>query len=155
VTRASHTSSADVWENVFVSNTPEHLYDMVSDIARMGEWSPSCIGGFWDTGCSESPGDWFTGINRSDDHETYETRNQVLVADRPREFSWVAGGLEEGWAVWAYRFRAARDGTEVAESWTLIRQYESIEDDSIEQLRNRTRNSIAATLKRLRNMAER
>ena len=35
-------------ESIDIARDPEALYDMVSDVTRMGEWSPVCTGGSWD-----------------------------------------------------------------------------------------------------------
>ena len=35
-------SSLSYSESVVVARSPEDLYDMVSDVTRMGEWSPVC-----------------------------------------------------------------------------------------------------------------
>jgi uncharacterized protein YndB with AHSA1/START domain len=148
-------SQADVSVRLVIAASADLLYDMISDVARMGEWSPSCSGCVWDQSASGRPGDWFIGLNDSGSGSHYETRNQVLVADRPTEFSWIAGGLEEGWAIWAYRIAALDErGTEVVESWTLIRQYHQADPEHIDQLRELTRQRIAATLTNLKAVAE-
>jgi hypothetical protein len=46
-----------------VARSPEDLYDMVSDVTRMGEWSPVCTACWWDDGLGPQPGAWFTGRN--------------------------------------------------------------------------------------------
>ena len=50
-------------EPIFVSRSPEELYDLVSDITHMGEWSPVCKACWWDEGSTARVGDWFTGRN--------------------------------------------------------------------------------------------
>ena len=35
-----------------INASPETVYDLVSDLARMGEWSPENIGGEWQGGGS-------------------------------------------------------------------------------------------------------
>jgi ribosome-associated toxin RatA of RatAB toxin-antitoxin module len=37
-------------ESILVARSPEDLYDMVSDVTRMGEWSPVCKACWWDAG---------------------------------------------------------------------------------------------------------
>ena len=34
-------------ESVVIARSPEALYDMVSDVTRMGEWSPVCRGAIY------------------------------------------------------------------------------------------------------------
>ncbi len=54
-------------ESVCVARSPESLYDMVSDVTRMGEWSPICRACWWDDGDGPWPGGWFTGRNQTPD----------------------------------------------------------------------------------------
>jgi ribosome-associated toxin RatA of RatAB toxin-antitoxin module len=51
--------------SIVVARAPEVLYDMVSDITRMGEWSPVCTAGWWDEGDGPRVGAWFTGHNET------------------------------------------------------------------------------------------
>jgi hypothetical protein len=37
-------------ESIVVARSAEFLYDMVSDVTRMGEWSPVCKACWWDDG---------------------------------------------------------------------------------------------------------
>ncbi len=37
-------------ESIVVARSPEFLYDMISDVTRMGEWSPVCKACWWDDG---------------------------------------------------------------------------------------------------------
>jgi ribosome-associated toxin RatA of RatAB toxin-antitoxin module len=37
-------------EAVFVEASPQALYEMVSDVTRMGDWSPICKACWWDDG---------------------------------------------------------------------------------------------------------
>jgi Polyketide cyclase / dehydrase and lipid transport len=87
-------------ESIFVARSPETLYDMVSDVSRMGDWSPVCTACWWDDGDGPRPGAWFTGRNELPER-TWETRSQVAAADRGREFAFVVGG---SWVRWGYTF---------------------------------------------------
>jgi len=103
-------------ESVVVACSPEALYDMVSDVTRMGEWSPVCRTCWWDDGDGPRPGAWFTGRNELPER-TWETRSQVAVADRGREFAFVVGGA---WVRWGYTFAPVDAGTKVTESWEFL-----------------------------------
>jgi hypothetical protein len=94
-------------ESIFVARSPEILYDMISDVSRMGEWSPVCTACWWDDGDGPRPGAWFTGRNELPER-TWETRSQVVTADRGREFAFVVGGSR---VRWAYTFTPADGGT--------------------------------------------
>ena len=64
---------------------------MVSDVTRIGEWSPVCKACWWDEGSAAHVGDWFTGRNVLPDR-TWETRSEVIVAKRGRESSPSSAG---------------------------------------------------------------
>jgi hypothetical protein len=107
-------------ESVVVARSPADLYAMVSDVTRMGEWSPICKACWWDDGAGPVAGAWFTGRNETPER-TWETRSQVEVAEPGVEFAWLVG---EGWVRWGYTFRAVGDGpgerTEVTETWDFL-----------------------------------
>ena len=50
-------------ESAVVACPPDTLYNMVSDVTRMGEWSPICRACWWDEGQGPRAGAWFTGRN--------------------------------------------------------------------------------------------
>ncbi len=143
---------------IVVQRAPEDLYDMVSDITRMGEWSPVCTDGWWDEGDGPRVGAWFTGHNETPER-TWETRSEVVVADRGSEFAFVVGGT---WIRWGYTFEAVDGGTEVTESWEflpdgLARFDERFGDDAPAQVAARTRDAetgIPATLAAIKAVAE-
>ena len=43
--------------SIEINASPEAVYDLVSDLPRMGEWSPENIGGEWQDGGSGKVGD--------------------------------------------------------------------------------------------------
>lgn len=86
---------------------------MLTDITRTGEWSPICKACWWDEGAGLSEGAWFSGRNESGGR-TWESRSQVAVAFRGREFAWVVGGT---FARWAYTLTPVEGGTRLTESW--------------------------------------
>ena len=103
-------------ESVVVAASPESLYDLVSDVSRVGEWSPECKGAWWDEGATGAVGDWFTGRNEAGE-QTWETKSQVVAADRGKEFAWQVGG---SFVRWGYTFAPVDGGTEVTESWAFL-----------------------------------
>lgn len=102
--------------SVVVQASPEELYDLVSDVTRTGEWSPVCRECRWDEGATGSVGDWFTGHNDNGLRQ-WDTRSQVVAAERGREFAWMVG---EGWIRWGYSLAPAAGGTELTESWEFL-----------------------------------
>jgi Polyketide cyclase / dehydrase and lipid transport len=109
-------SSLRYSESIVVARSPEVLYDMVSDVTRMGEWSPVCQACWWDDGDGPRAGAWFTGRNELPER-TWETRSQVVAADRGREFAFE---VNSGWVRWGYAFAAVDSGTQVTESWEFL-----------------------------------
>ena len=103
-------------DSIIVNGTPETLYDMVSDVTRTGEWSPICTACWWDEGDSPRVGARFTGRNELPER-TWETRSQVVVADRGREFAWVVG---DSFVRWGYTFSSVDGGTQMTESWEFL-----------------------------------
>lgn len=145
-------------ESIHIVRTPEDVYDMVSDITRMGEWSPICTKCWWDEGAGPSAGAWFTGRNEIPGR-TWDTRSIVIAADRGREFSFAVGG---SLVRWAYTFASVDDGTELTESWEFLPDgialfEERFGADAPAQIANRTeaaRRSIPETLAAIKGSAE-
>lgn len=144
-------------ESVTVNAPQNALYDMVSDITRMGEWSPVCKKCWWDDGASLSVGSWFTGKNVTDERE-WETRSEVVVATRPLEFAWMVGGATEGYVRWGYRFESVADGqTRVTESWQVVKATERIaamDESQATALMERSKTGMQETLANLKRAAE-
>ena len=90
---------------------------MVSDVTRTGEWSPVCKACWWDEGDGPRGGAKFTGRNERPE-QSWETRCEVVVADRGREFAWVVAEPPTR-ASWCYTFAVSDDGTELTENWKL------------------------------------
>jgi len=103
-------------ESIVISRSPEDLYDLISDITRMGSWSPVCKECWWDEGAGPEVGAWFTGRNVLP-NRTWETRSEVVVADRGSEFAYVVNG---SWTRWGYVLTRVDGGTRLTESWELL-----------------------------------
>jgi hypothetical protein len=89
---------------------------MISDITRMGSWSPVCKACWWDEGAGPQVGAWFSGRNEVPGR-VWETRCQVVAADPGREFAWE---VNNGWVHWGFRFEAVDGGTRLTEEWNLL-----------------------------------
>ena len=145
-------------DSIVVARSAEVLYDMVADVTRMGEWSPVCRACWWDEGGGPRVGAWFTGRNETPDR-TWETRSEVAVADRGREFAFVVGG---SFVRWGYTFSPVEGGTEVTESWEMLPGGvamfgERFGDDAEAQIAERAeaaRTGIPMTLAALKRAAE-
>ncbi|WP_110004985.1 SRPBCC family protein [Geodermatophilus normandii] len=145
-------------DSVVVAVSPDELYDLVSDVTRTGEWSPVCVACWWDEGATGRVGDWFTGRNVTPER-TWETRSQVAVADRGREFAWLVGGSR---VRWGYTLEPVDGGTRLTESWAFLPDglafmAERYGEDAPRQVQLRTRaarEGIPATLAAIRRVAE-
>ena len=145
-------------DSILVARSAECLYDMVSDVTRIGEWSPVCKACWWDEGSSARAGDWFTGRNTTADR-TWETRSEVLVAERGREFAFIVGGA---YVRWGYTFTVVGEETRVTESWEFLPEgiamfEEKFGADAQAQIFSRTKaahDGISVTLAALKRTAE-
>ncbi len=140
-----------VEQTIYIDAVPETVYDRVSDITHMGYISPTCTGGHWNVSATGTAGDWFTGTNRVDDRE-WQTRSQVVVADSGREFSFVVGGAEGGWVRWGYLLSPRGGGTDVTETWQVLRivPHMGESDEQLAALGERTAGNLRASLEPLR-----
>jgi hypothetical protein len=139
--------------------TPEHLYEMVADLPRMGEWSPECAGGEWLGPAAEPrPGARFRGRNENGG-KRWQTVCTVIVAEPGRELAWEARAFGRPVAVWRYRFEPDGDGgTVVTESTEdrrgmLFRAFGSTAS-GVSDRRTHNAETMRMTLERLKEAAE-
>ena len=106
---------------VHVNASAQILYELVSDVSRMGEWSPECESGEWlDGATGPSVGARFKGKNRHG-RARWTTKPRVVAAEPAREFGFVTQLLGRDMTRWVYRFENAGGGSEVTESFELLR----------------------------------
>ena len=146
-------------DSVVVARSPEELYDLVSDVTHMGDWSPVCRACWWEEeGGSARVGAWFGGRNELPER-TWETRSEVVAAERGREFAFVVNGTI---ARWGYTFEPVDGGTQLTESWEFLPSgqemfRERFGDDADAQIANRAelaRTGIPSTLAAIKRAAE-
>ena len=105
-----------------VQAPPEKVYDMVTDVTRMGEWSPECQKAEWIGGATgPAPGARFKGHNKLNWLIRWSTTPTVKVADPGREFSFETGKPGNEDTRWTYRFAPKDGGTELTESFESLR----------------------------------
>jgi ribosome-associated toxin RatA of RatAB toxin-antitoxin module len=94
------------------------LYELVSDLPRMGEWSPENTGGTWVNG-AEGPvvGARFKGANKSGIFK-WHTDVVVTVANPGEQFAFEVTSGPFKIALWDYRFEQDGSKTLVVETWT-------------------------------------
>lgn len=145
-------------QSIDIAASPDTVYDLVSDVTRTGEWSPICKECWWDEGASGRVGDWFKGRNVTP-NRTWETRSEVVAAERGREFAWIVGGT---YVRWGYELEPAGTGTRLTERWEflpggLAMFAEKYGEDATAQIENRRAaayDGIPKTLAAIKRIAE-
>jgi hypothetical protein len=99
---------------------PAVVWSLVTDITRMGEWSPETYRAEWLDGAQgPAVGARFRGHNRRPFLQRWSTRPRVRVCDPEREFTFALGSRQHDFVVWRYRFEPAAGGTDLTESVTV------------------------------------
>jgi hypothetical protein len=96
----------------------DQVWAMVSDITRMGEWSPESVGGKWVGGATgPETGARFRGDNRHGS-KSWSTAAKVVEAAPGTVFAFdvTAAGFKV--ANWRYTFEPIEGGCRVTETWT-------------------------------------
>ena len=148
----------------FIQAPPSDVWELVTDIVRMGQWSPEYQGGEWlDEATGPAVGARFRGRNKRADRE-WQSTSTVTEADAGRSFEWAVGDPANASATW--RFDLAPQG-----SGTLLRQHvelgpgpsgltariEELPDREEEIVASRTaghRSNMQATLEGIKSAAE-
>jgi hypothetical protein len=104
--------------HVHVDALPEAVYRVVSDVTRMGVWSPETVKCHWIDG-AKGPvvGARFKGTNKRG-LVKWSTKPTVIVADPAREFAFDVGTDTR----WTYRFDVEGTGTMLTESFEMLRE---------------------------------
>lgn len=145
-------------DSIVIAQPPELVYAMVSDVTRMGEWSPVCRACWWEDSTGPREGAWFVGRNETPER-TWETRSQVVVAEPDREFAWEVNG---GWVRWGFAVAREDGGTRLTQSWHFLprgiagfhERYGSEADSEIAARSAAARSGIPATLAAIKRSAE-
>ena len=136
-----------------IAADPLTIWNAVTDITRMGEWSPECHTCTWDDGFSgPEVGAVFTGQNRNGEFE-WTTQAKITDAVPGERFAFDAMARDFVFAKWAYEFEATDGGTLVTEHALDLRP-EAIKErgasiSGVEDRDARNRENMEATLARL------
>lgn len=94
------------------------VWSMVSDVTRMGEWSPETVGCRWIKGASgPAVGAKFAGDNRNGSKK-WSTNCTVTAAEPGRSFAFRVDVGPIKVAEWGYAIETAGDRCTVTETWT-------------------------------------
>lgn len=100
-----------------IAASPEKVYAMISDLTRMGEFSPENTGGTW-AGKAEpgTVGAKFKGKNKNG-KKTWTAAVVVTEATAPTRFAFttVVGPIKA--ADWSYEITPTATGCQVSEAW--------------------------------------
>ncbi len=88
VRQMTDATGATVDIEIVASKGPDEMWDLVTDVARIGEWSPECKGGAWLDGGGPQPGARFEGYNEFPAFKS-TTTCVVTEAARPSVFEWI------------------------------------------------------------------
>ena len=146
--------------SVAVDASPEAVYDIISDVPRMGEFSPATTSAEW----LDDDRSRFAGTNEMGGN-VWTTQCRVDTAERGKEFTFVNLGQKGDAELvrWSYTFAPAGDGAEVSEHWQVLPAYLELfagkmsEEETAAHLDGtveRTRASMEATLAALKAAAE-
>jgi hypothetical protein len=111
-------SMTHVQDSATIAADPLAVYAMLSDITRMGEWSPENCGGRW-LGQAAGPaaGARFVGRNRKGVLR-WSTVCTVTAADPGHLFAFTVKALGLTVSEWSYTLEGAEGGCLVTERWT-------------------------------------
>jgi uncharacterized protein YndB with AHSA1/START domain len=106
-----------------VDASPPDVYRLVSDIERIGEWSPECRSAVWlDEG--RGVGARFRGHNRAGANR-WSRICEVLVAEPDREFTWrtIPGGpAMDDSTRWSFVLEPDGSGTELQQRMQITKK---------------------------------
>ena len=100
-----------------LSASPEKVFAMVSDLTRMGEWSPENNGGVWTKGATgPAVGAMFKGRN-ANGGKSWSTSSKVFEFDPPRKIVWALMVAGSRWCDWVWQVEPSNGGSLVTHTW--------------------------------------
>jgi Polyketide cyclase / dehydrase and lipid transport len=103
-------------------NAPaDRIWDLVSDVTKIGRYSPETFEGEWIEGATgPAVGAKFRGhVKRNQKGPIYWTTCTVIASEPGKEFTFGVGASAKPLNVWSYTLEPSGDGTDVTESFTL------------------------------------
>jgi uncharacterized protein YndB with AHSA1/START domain len=114
--------------SVHVDAPPEKVYDTVTDVTRMGEWSPETVRCEWlDGATGAAVGARFKGSNKNG-LVRWSTKPRVVAVDNGKEFAFVTDFRGKDMTRWTYRFEPDGDGTRLTESFEMMNDMPGVID---------------------------
>ena len=110
------TDNGNVSVSRDVASTPEATWRLVTDLPRMGEWSPENRGGEWINAKGPAVGVRFKGRNKNG-KRSWSTTVEVIRCDEPRVFAFSLLVGKSKWCDWVYEIEPIPTGVRVTHSW--------------------------------------
>ena len=99
------------------SASPDKVWALVTDLPRMGEWSPENQGGKWAKGAiGPAVGAIFRGRNKNG-KKSWGTNVKVNACDAPKKFSFGLIVFGNNWCDWVFEIEPTAAGSRVTHSW--------------------------------------
>ena len=152
------TSHVEVEVRESIAAAPETVYALVSDVTRMGEWSPETSSCQW-VGTDRGPraGARFRGTNKRGPL-FWTTTCRVTAAEPGRRFAFTVTWFGQPISDWSYDFIAEDGGCTVVEAWADRRhagfKVASVPVMGIRDRAAHNRRGMVATLAALKSTAE-
>ncbi len=143
---------------VHVDASPERVWSLLSDLERMGEWSPECYRVRWLDGATSPavPGARFRGWNRYG-RLRWSVACRVKTAVPNEELSFATVVHEKEMTTWTYRIVPSDRGVELVESFDVhwLPLSARLVEDVVMRDRDRRREAgMRSTLERIKEIAE-
>ena len=107
---------------VHMSASPERVFALVSDVTRIGKYSPETFEAEWIDGATgPTPGARFKAINRGQKGPSWSNKPEVVAAEPGCEFAFNRKGPGMGEVIWRYRMTASSTGTWLEESYEVVK----------------------------------
>jgi uncharacterized protein YndB with AHSA1/START domain len=153
-----HGSSEHVSVEREIAASPDVVWSLISDVTRMGDWSPETTGCEWRKGATGPvEGARFRGRNQAGSRK-WSTECVVTRAEPGRSFAFevVVGPIDV--AEWSYRIEPTAGGCRVEESWTdrrgwLAKKLGGVAS-GVDDRPDHNRRTMEQTLERLASAAE-
>jgi len=100
---------------------PDRVWDLVSDVTKIGRYSPETFEAEWlDGATGPAVGARFRGhVKRNGKGPIYWTKCTVIASEPGQEFAFGVGSGDKPLNVWRYRLEPSGEGTDVTESFEL------------------------------------
>jgi len=107
--------------SVVIRAAPEQVWSMISDVTRMGQWSPETTRAGWlDGATGPVVGARFKGHNRRG-RAKWSTVCEVIDAKPGRSFAFAVGGAAKPETIWRYSFEPCGEDVRVTETFEVVK----------------------------------